>query len=419
VSQSTYSIGSVNWTAAQAAALTGGGFVNPVPIRAVPNIWLDFDGLSAFFDANRDDARFFRLDEADTYLNEYQSDFALRERVVAGYLMGKVGFGALTLTGGVRVEQTDVKSSAFTMVNQGGRLAARPVDGDGNYTNVLPSVNAALDLGRDLIARAAYTRRVGRPEFDALAPRSQLGIEDNPGLGTIGSLTIGNPDLAARESDNGDLSLEWYFRPGSLASVAYFRKDITNEIIPAPTVRLFNHTYQGQTFDRFDIHTTINAEDAEVQGVELSLADQLRFLPAPLDGFGVAASLTLIDSGIDVARGDEVLRLPLLQQADQSTSLTVYYQKGRWDLSGTYKYNANFLTDYGASRALDLDQGSFGRFDFRTQYNLTNDTKLIFSGINLNDRPTTEFQGGDPRQFTEYEYTGRTFFFGLSSRLSR
>ena len=129
--------------------------------------------------------------------------------------------------------------------------------------------------------------------------------------------------------------------------------------------------------------------------------------------------MTFIDSGVKVERGDEVLTLPLLQQADRSRSLTLYYQKGKVDLLGTFKHNANFLTDYGASRALDLDQGSFGRLDFRAQYSLTPDLKVIFSGINLNDEPTTELQGGNARQVTEYEYTGRTLFLGISAIIGR
>jgi TonB-dependent receptor len=419
VAQSTYNIGSLAWTAAQSPSLTRGGFDNPVPLLTVPNLWLDSDGLRQFFAANRNDPRFFVLDPVDTYLNQYQSDFRLRERIAAAYAMGKVALGRVTLTGGVRIENTDVASSAFTMVGAGAGLVARPIEGSGAYTNVLPSLIGAVNLRRDLIARAAFTTAVGRPEYDAIAPRSRLGFEDNPTIGTIGSLSIGNPDLKARTSKNFDASLEWYFDAGSLLSIAVFRKDITNEIIAAPTKQFTNYTFQGQTFDRFDINTTINAETADVQGVEFTFADQLGFLPAPFDGLGVGASLTLIDSGIRVARGDEVLTLPLLQQADQSHSLTLYYQKGPFDLSATYKFNDNYLTDYGDSRALDLDQGSFGRVDFRAQYSLTPGLKVIASGINLNDEPTTEFQGGNRRQVTEYEYTGRTYFFGLSARLGR
>jgi TonB-dependent receptor len=319
----------------------------------------------------------------------------------------------------VRVEATDVDSNANTMVSQAGGLVARPATGTGSYVNVLPSIITAVNLRHDLVARAAFTTAVGRPEYDAIAPRSQLNVEDNPVIGRIGTLSIGNPDLKARTSRNLDASLEWYFDTGALLSVAGFRKDLSNEIIPAPTEQHANFTFQGQQYERFDFNTTINAETAFVQGVEFTFADQLEFLPSPLDGLGFAASLTLIDSGIEVARSSEVLELPLLQQADQSRSLTLYYQKGRWDLSTTYKYNANFLTDYGDSRALDLDQGSFARWDARAQFNLTPRFKVILSGINLNDEPTTEFQGGNARQVTEYEYTGRTFFLGISAQMGR
>jgi len=419
VSQSTYTIGSVNWTAAQTSALTRGGFTNPVPLQSVPNLWLDLDALNAFFRANQSNPQFFVQDQTETYRSEYQSDFTVDENVAAGYVMGKVDLGRAIFVGGARVERTNVKSSAFNMVTQGARLNARPLDGAGSYTNVLPSVIGTFNLRANLVARAAWTGALGRPEFDALAPRAQLGIEDNPTLGTIGSLSIGNPDLRARQSNNFDGSIEWYFDRGAMLSLAGFRKNIRNEIIPAPTKQFTNYEFQGQAFNRFDINTTINAEKAHVQGAELAFAQQLRFLPAPLNGFGVGSSVTFIGSGVKVARGLEVLTLPLLQQANRLTSLTFYYQRGRFDLSTTYKYNSNFLTDYGDSRALDLDQGGFGRWDCRAQYDLTPNLKFIFSGINLNDEPTTEFQGGIKSQITEFEYTGRTLFVGFTARMTR
>jgi TonB-dependent receptor len=417
VSQSTYGIGSTNWTLSQIAP--GGGFTNPVPLKSVPNLWLDIDQLNAFFDANQNDRRFFVLDATDTYRSEFQSDFTLDENVGGAYAMGKIDFGTANLIAGVRFEQTNVDSSAYNMVTSGGKLEALPIDGSGDYLNILPSVIGTFNLRANLVARAAVTTALGRPEFDALAPRAQLNVEDDPTIGTIGTLNIGNPDLQARQSYNFDGTLEWYFDQGALLSIAAFRKNIRNEIIPAPTKQFTDYTFEGITYDRFDVNTTINAEKAHVQGLELTFAEQLRFLPSPFNGFGVGASATFIGSGVKVARGDEVLILPLLQQADRLTSLTAYYQRGRLDVSTTYKYNSNFLTDYGDSRALDLDQGAFGRWDCRAQFDVTADVKLIFSGINLNDEPTTEFQGGVKSQITEYEYTGRTLFFGFTARISR
>lgn len=419
VSQPSYNIGTLNWNLAQAPGGHLGGFDNPVPMLTVPNLWLDGNGLNAFFNANKNDPRYFAIDEPTTYLSEYQSDFALRERIGAVFAMARLDIGKARLIGGIRAETTDVSSSAFAVSGEGSALRAQPISGSGSYTSWLPSVVATVDLRRNLIARAAFTTAVGRPEYDAIAPRARLGIEDNPTLGTIGTLSIGNPELKARQSRNLDAALEWYLDEGSLLAVSVFRKDISNEIIPAPTKIVTNHTFLGQTYDRFEINTTINAETADVNGVELTFADRFDFLPSALKGLGFAGSLTLIDSGVRVARGDEVLILPLLQQADRSTSATLYYQRGRFDLSTTYKYNANFLTDYGDSRALDLDQGSFGRWDLRAQFDVTRDMKFIVDGINLNDRPTREFQGGDSRQITEHEYTGRTFMIGVSARFGR
>lgn len=419
VSQPSYNIGSLNWTLAQAPGTQLGGFRNPVPLQTVPNLWLDIDGLNGFFAANRNDPRYFVLDQATTYLSEYQSDFSIRERVGAAFAMARVDVGRARVIGGVRMETTDVTSDAFAMVTRGTALVAEPVKGSGSYAMWLPSLVTSVDLRRDLVLRAAVTSGLGRPEFDAIAPRAQLGIEDNPTLGTIGRLSIGNPDLKARRSWNYDASLEWYFHEGSLLSVAVFRKDISNEIIPAPTKIFSAYPYLGTTYDRFEINTTINAETADVKGVEFTFAHRLDVLPRPFDGLGVATSLTLVDSGVKVARGDEVLILPLLQQADRSASATIYYQRGRFDLSTTYKFNDNFLTDYGDSRALDLDQGSFGRWDVRAQVDVAANMKFFVDGINLNDRPTREFQGGIPSQITEHEYTGRTFLFGISARLGR
>ena len=419
VSQPSYNIGSLNWNLSQVPGGQLGGFDNPVPMLTVPNLWLDLNGLNAFFNANRNDPRYFLLDEATTYMSEYQSDFHIKERVGAAFAMGRIDIGKARLIGGIRAETTDVDSSAFAIVSKNGRLSSQPISGTGSYTSWLPSIVGSFDLRRDLIARAAFSTTVGRPEFDAIAPRSQVGIEDNPTLGTIGRLSIGNPELKARDSRNYDAAIEWYFQEGSIFSVSVFKKDIANEIIAAPTKIYTNYEFLGQTYDRFEVNTTINAETADIKGVEFTFADRFEFLPSPLDGLGFAGSLTLIDSGVKVARGEEVLILPLLQQADRATSATLYYQRGRFDVSTTYKFNANFLTDYGDSRALDLDQGSFGRWDLRAQVDLAHDLKLFMDAINLNDRPTREFQGGVPSQITEHEYTGRTFMFGISARFGR
>ncbi len=339
----------------------------------------------------------------------------MNERVVAGYVMGKVDFGTMSLIGGVRVEDTDVSSSAFTMVDDGTDLTAVPISAGGSYTNVLPSLIFTAELPHEMVFRAGFSTAIGRPEFDALAPRSSLSVEDSPTLGTVGTLSIGNPNLEARESNNYDLSLEWYFDEGSLLSIALFYKDISNEIIGAPTERLNNYTFQGVTYDQFEINTTINADSSKVSGVELTFVDVFEFLPAPFDGLGFAGALTFLDSEFEIERNGVTETLPMFEQADSSVSLTGFYQKGRYDFSVTFNRNDNFLTDLGPVREFDLDQGAFERIDARFQYSVSDNMKLFLEGINLNDEPTTEIQAGDVSQNTEYEFSGRTIFIGATA----
>ncbi len=410
-----YDVGDVPWTAATDPSLNGGGFTNPVPIAGRPNLWLDFNGLSAFFAANRDDPDFFDLNENDTFVQDFQDDFTLTERVLAAYVMGKIEFGTTSWIAGVRVEDTDVSASAFTLVDDGSGLRADPINDGGSYTNVLPSLIFTAELPHDVVFRAGYSEAIGRPDFDALAPRSSLDIEDDPVIGTIGTLSIGNPNLEARESSNYDLSLEWYFDEGSLLAVSVFYKDIGNEIIGAPTQRFTDFTFQGVTYDQFEIDTTINAQSSEIKGVELTFVDVFEFLPAPFDGLGFAGALTYLDSEIDIERNGVVETLPLFEQADSSISLTAFYQKGPYDVSVTFNRNDNFLTDLGPTREFDLDQGAFERIDARVQYSVNDKLKLFLEGTNLNDEPTTEFQGGIESQNTEYEFSGRTIFIGATS----
>ena len=45
---------------------------------------------------------------------------------------------------------------------------------------------------------------------------------------------------------------------------------------------------------------------------------------------------------------------------------------------------------------------------------MTDNLKIFLEGVNLNDEPTSEFQGGIESQNTEFEYVGRTIYLGAS-----
>ncbi|MEM8815438.1 MAG: TonB-dependent receptor [Pseudomonadota bacterium] len=396
---------------------TSGGFVNDTPAGNAPNIWMNVDAMNRFF-ADPANAGFFELNEGDTFASDFSGDYDITESIYAAYVMAAREFGALSITGGVRVELTDVDSSGF-LRNAG---EAERVGASGDYTSVLPSLIANWRLSPEFVLRGAVTRALGRPNYDDVAPRANYVEEAGEGR-----LSIGNPALEARHSWNLDLSAEWYPNELTQLSLAVFYKDIDNEFV-SRTERLVGQAdidgavaalglaggIDTSVLDELIVSRVENGEASELLGAEVSAQTQFDMLPAPFDGFGAAASVTIIDAEVDIERDGLIETLPLPGQAESTYNLSLFYQKGPIDAALSYAYNDSFLTDINGSREEDLDQGEFGRWDARISYSFSENIRVFFEGVNLNDEPTSEFQGGRERQNTEFEYVGRSYYLGAS-----
>lgn len=413
-SRRRFNPGDLDLTLGTSPLFTNGGFMNDVNGVAVPNIWMDIEGMNAFF-ADPANAGYFEADEDDNFVANNAADYTVRERVLAGYVMGEKSIGMLELIGGARVEWTDIKS-AGNLLNDG---AATEIEDGGDYVFVSPSAIAKLTPTDTLVFRAAVTRSIGRPDFDIIAPRSTVNDEGGP----VASVRIGNPDLKPRKSWNFDLSAEWYPTAFSVFSVGLFYKDISDELVgfteslddraamdAALAERGLTGVVDTSTLTRLDLSTTVNGASATLKGIELLGQTQFSFLPSPFDGLGASASATFLDGETELPTGT----VPLQGQADNTYAFTVFYQKGPLDATVSYAYNNSYLTDFNPAPDLVLDQGAFGRWDARVSYELFDNVKIFAEGVNLNNEPTTEFQGGRENWNTEYEYVGRTFYFGVS-----
>ncbi|MEQ8936571.1 MAG: TonB-dependent receptor, partial [Amphiplicatus sp.] len=414
-SQQRFNPGALALTLGTSPMFTNGAFTNDVNGAGVPNIWLDVDGMNAFF-ADPANAGYFAADPTANFVSDNAGDYTVRERVLAGYVMGKKTLGMLELIGGARVEWTDIASTGNLL---SGGVATEIEDG-GDYFFVSPSAIAKFTPTDTLVFRAAVTRSIGRPDFDVIAPRSTASDDGGP----IGSVNIGNPDLKPRKSWNFDLSAEWYPTDFSVLSVGLFYKDISDELF-GDTVTLQDQAAMDaelaarglaglidtSALTQLNLNTTINASSATLKGVEFLGQTQFNFLPSPFDGFGVSASATFLDGENEFPTGEV---RPLQGQADSTYAFTVFYQKGPLDATVSYAYNNSYLTDFNSDPDLVLDQGAFGRWDARVSYELFDNVKIFAEGVNLNNEPTSEFQGGRDNWNTEYEYVGRTFYFGVS-----
>ncbi|MGQ2936908.1 MAG: TonB-dependent receptor domain-containing protein, partial [Sphingopyxis sp.] len=130
---------------------------------------------------------------------------------------------------GVRYVKTDMLASGYIAVappagtTSPTNLVGRFSEAKNSYDDWLPSANVVYEATDDVLLRLSGAKVLARPELGVLTPTSGV----NP-VTRIGN--VNNPFLDPIRANTFDVAAEWYFRPGSLLSVAYFYKDIKSFI---------------------------------------------------------------------------------------------------------------------------------------------------------------------------------------------
>lgn len=148
------------------------------------------------------------------------------------------------------------------------------------YDGYYPSLHFTYNINERLVARLAYARTYGRPNYSEIIPNTviedtDLGTTPDPNA-VQGRITVRNTGLLPWEANNYDLSLEYYTETGGLFSAGIFHKDITDffgtfaKVITADDLETLglDSRYIG-----WQVTSQINAGDAKVSGAEFS-ADQ-------------------------------------------------------------------------------------------------------------------------------------------------
>ncbi|MEO0331470.1 MAG: TonB-dependent receptor, partial [Bacteroidota bacterium] len=371
----------------------------------------------------------------DTAEEVYDEDITYEEEVTAGYVMGVVDFNFLTVTGGVRVERTSLSSSPWTLVNDDESIPVidrfEQLFFENSYTNVMPSIHLKATPFDNFVARLSWSNTIGRPNYDEVSGTSELEIiPEVEGGGTVGFYEGANADLQPFESENWDLSLEYYFPSGGIGSFGAFRKNIDNYIFEAR--RTQNRVeFQGTFFEELNFEQSLNLETAIVQGVEFSYDQAFVFLPGFLSGFGITANAAFINSEVEYPdrEGDD---LPLLRQPNTVFNLIPYYQKYGFELRAAITYRSEFLV---VPRSIDdgfveeaLEAGfavaDFDRYEAaRTAVDITaaytfpsRKLKILAQARNLTNAPEQEYQGITDR-YDRHQLFGASYFLGFTVNL--
>ncbi|WP_428152391.1 TonB-dependent receptor [Brevundimonas sp.] len=364
---------------------------------------VSYDLAQAYVAANPTALTF---DQAGSVGNSLVNDYEANEQITAGYMMATAHFGDLTVIPGLRVEHTeaDYRAKSFTLAStltQGFNIEASR-----QYTDYFPGVNVKWEPTETLVVRGAITTAIGRPNYYDVIPTTSV----DSGAGTV---ALGNPDLEALRSVNFDAAVEWYLTRDSIISVGLFNKQIDNPIYTS-TRTVVGGTFAGQVLPTAQVTQPLNADKAEVTGLELNIQTQFTFLSSPFDGLGVSANYTWIESEASGLAGQS-RTVPLFNQSPRVASAQLFYEKYGITARLAYSFRDRFLDTVGATANNDLYTDALGQFDARLSYDIRDEVTIFVEGSNLNDARFRRFQSEQrPYQTVEEERYGRSVRAGVS-----
>ena len=351
---------------------------------------VDSDGATNFFTSNRD---------GFLQTTDFTAQTEANEQVWGGYLMGTMEFDNLKVIGGLRIENTDWDGADVD--------ASSTVDG--SYTNYLPSLLLRYDAADDIVLRAAYTESIGRPDTSNLTSGQTISV------GPAGDITVSrsNPDLEPRKSRNVDVSVEWYI-PDGIIAVGAFYKDIKDEIF-TQTLRDVQVDLGSGPVTVSSITQPVNAQDAEIYGIELQVQQTLSWLPAPFDNFGVSGNLTLLDSKFVIPTSIGSRETGFFQQPDTVANASVYYTTDFFEIRASWNYTGDYLDTIVADDPVrDEYWKDRATLDLQSRINVTEQFSVIGEVQNLTKSSRSEVTGPDRAFLQEHAEFGRTFWVGGS-----
>ena len=342
-------------------------------------------------------SRFDQEDKPDEYLAQ---NYTASEDIIAGYAMVTYDLSdAFTVLAGARVEQTSIEYTGNQVLNEEELISE--VTASQDYTNFLPGLHLKYNFTKNLVARAAWTNTLARPNYFDLVPFEDNRPDDN-------ELFLGNPDLDPTTSSNIDLSLENYFSSIGFVSVGYFNKSINDFIYTGIT----NQTFGG---DDFDVFQPFNGGDATINGFEIALQRQLDFLPGALKGIGIYLNYTNTSSSAEgVANEDGDLRedLDLPGSAEHLFNTSLSFETAKLVLRASINFSSDYIDEVGGDAFSDryYDKQTF--VDLNGSYAFTPNWRFFFEAINITNQPLRFYQGISSRTMQEEFYNAR-FNFGI------
>jgi iron complex outermembrane receptor protein len=378
-------------------------------------------------------------------------DWTVGEKIATAYAMADLDGTLMSLpySGNFGVQVVNTKQSATGNQVDLAHCTGITVEtcpysvrtGGANYTNVLPSLNVAFDLGYEQKLRVGAGKQISRANLDNMKASLDFSVQN--ATSTAPALTgfAGNPELKPYESRSLDLSYEKYFGKKGYISVATFYKKLDSYIINAPQLFDFKDytspttplptsgPYAGSTVGFLTMPQ--NGQGGNMHGYELAVNVPFSLVSNMLDGFGVAANYSYTDSSVKLPTSGFVspsnapvfngavseIGLPGLSK--NVSSLRVYYENHGLQLAWAAHRRSSFvgqILDYRSDSQFTFIKGET-IVDLQASYEFDKGWfkgwSIFLQGHNWTNTPFREYTS-DPNQITNTVVYGRTYTAGVN-----
>lgn len=340
----------------------------------------------------------YQINEKENVFQELSNTYGANEDIYAAYFQDKLSIGKFSMVFGARYELTRASYNSFFVEQRIGEVIAEPIQGGIDFDFILPRLSMKYALTDRTNLRLGYFESFARPNFQSIIPGDRVNFANL-------EVVRGNPNLRPAFSRSFDLMIENYFKTDGAITLGLFYKDISDFLFQQRTV-----ISDGSTRDGFLLTQDINGDEAEVMGMEVSVAKKFSFLPGFLSGFGIFANYTYVQSNSslsglrlnpDTGVQEFVTRtgVPFVGQADHTWNAALYYDKNKLSMRGSLNYNGSAFGSYDVAEFFDIILEERYQLDVNASYKFTDKLSLILEVQNVLDAPSLEYIGNRTRLF--------------------
>jgi TonB-dependent receptor len=329
--------------------------------------------------------------------------WAVRMKELSSYLQGdfKGDLGNMAYSGnvGARLIHTDLDITQH-LTGAPGQYGTEAADAGPavtrrSYNDVLPAINFALNLTKQLTMRLSYSKNMMPLDLSQWGGGLQLNYslqetKTGPIYQVATGSSGGNPNLNPWRSANYGASFEYYINSTSMVNLELFRINVQSFIKNGSVTNCNLPDEDGVVRHHcIAISEPLQGSGNSIQGVEFDYRQGFTFLPGLLANTGMEFNVTYAPSktGETDLAGNKI---PFQDNSTESGNLILWYQDKHFQTRVAYNYRSKraFSADVGGIAGLEEYEAPQRYLDASMAYKFSKFLEVFVDGTNL----TNEYQ---------------------------